>query len=91
MVEELLMPAIHMYPIGGSSHKSRRRIRKMDITGANDQEPSQQLKKARLDIIELYQENMELRRQLASKTMEVSTTQGHEGNVAWFKRQFKEA
>jgi hypothetical protein len=43
----------------------------MDIIGANDQEPYQQLKKARLDIMELYQENMELRWQLASKTMEV--------------------
>jgi hypothetical protein len=34
---------------------------------------------------------MELRWQLATKTMEVSTTQGHEGNVAWLKRHLREA
>jgi hypothetical protein len=34
---------------------------------------------------------MELRRQVAKKTMEVSTTQGREGNIAWIKRQLKEA
>jgi hypothetical protein len=35
--------------------------------------------------MELYQENMELRQQLASKTLEASTTHGNEGNVAWLK------
>jgi hypothetical protein len=62
----------------------------MDTTGVNDQEPSQQLKQAKLAITELYQENMELRRQLATKTMEASTVQGREGNVAWLKRQLRE-
>lgn len=34
---------------------------------------------------------MELRWQLATKTKEASGAQGHEGNVAWLKRQLKEA
>jgi hypothetical protein len=44
VAEELLMRAIRLEPARGSSRESRRRTRKMDITGANDQEPSQQLK-----------------------------------------------
>jgi hypothetical protein len=67
------MHAIWLDPVGGSSHERRRRTRKMDIIGANDQEPSQQLKQVNLAIIKLYQENMELRQQLASNTMEAST------------------
>jgi hypothetical protein len=85
------MCAIRLEPAGGSSRESRRRTREMDTTGVNDQEPSQQLKQAKLAITELYQENMELRRQLATKTMEASAAQGHEGNVAWLKRQLREA
>ena len=77
MAEELLMHAIQLELAGGSSRESRRRTREMGTIGANDQEPSQQLNQAKLAIAELYQENMELRRQLATKTMEVPTTQGH--------------
>jgi hypothetical protein len=90
VAEELLMHAIRLEPAGGSSHEGRSRTRKVDITGANDQEPSQQLKQAKLAITELYQENMELRRQLATKTMEASAAQGREGNMAWLKRQLRE-
>jgi hypothetical protein len=32
-----------------------------------------------------------LRQQLAAKTLEVSTSQGHEGNTTWLKRQLREA
>jgi hypothetical protein len=74
------------HPAGGLSRESRSRTREMDTTGVNDQEPSQLLKQAKLAITELYQENIELRRQLATKTMEASTTQGREGNVTWLKR-----
>jgi hypothetical protein len=92
VAEELLMRAIWLEPAGGSSRENRSRTRREDITGVNDQEPSQQLKQAKLAITELYQENMELRRQLATKTTEASTTvQGREGNVAWLKRQLREA
>jgi hypothetical protein len=66
-------------------------MRRIDSMGTNDQETSQQLKQAKLAIVELYQENRELRQQLATKTMEASTTQGHEGNVTWLKRQLREA
>jgi len=41
-------------------------------------------------ITELYQENMELRRQLATKATEVSETQGRKGNMAWLKRNLRE-
>jgi hypothetical protein len=59
--------------------------------GTNEETPSQQLKQAKLAIVELYQENRELKRQLATKTAEASTAQSHRGNVTWLKRQLKEA
>lgn len=61
VVEELLMHAIHLEPAGGSSCEGKSRTREIDIKEMNDQEPSQQLKQAKLAIGELYQENMELR------------------------------
>jgi cell shape-determining protein MreC len=51
--------------------------------GTNVQDPSQQLKQMQLAIAELYQENKELRQQLATKTIEVSTMQGREGHMTW--------
>ena len=59
--------------------------------GTNGQDPSQQLKKVKLAIAKIYQENRELRQQLATKTIEVSAAQGHEGNMTWLKRQLREA
>jgi hypothetical protein len=91
VAEEVLMHAIQLEPAGGSSHKSKSRTREMGTTRANDREPSQQLKQAKLAIAKLYQENMELRWQLATNTMEASATQGREGNVAWLKRHLREA
>jgi hypothetical protein len=49
------------------------------------------LKQVKLAITELYQENRELRQQLATKTIEVSAAQGHEGKVTWLKIQLREA
>jgi hypothetical protein len=49
------------------------------------------LKKAQLTIVEIYQENREMRQQLVAKTLEASTSQGREGNVTWLKRQLSEA
>ena len=57
--------------------------------GENEEAPSQQLKQEKLAISELYQENRELRKQLATKTTEASTTQIHEGNMAWMKRKLR--
>jgi hypothetical protein len=85
------MHAIWLEPTRGSSREGRRKKREMDIAGVNDQDPSQQLKQGKLAIDEFYHQNKELRRKLATKAMEVSTTQGHEGNVAWLKRQLKDA
>jgi hypothetical protein len=66
-------------------------MRGMDVTGLNDQEPSQKLKQEKQAIAELYQENRELRQQLATRTIEVSAAQGREGNVTWLKRQLRES
>jgi hypothetical protein len=52
---------------------------------------SQQMKQANMAITEIYQEIMELRRQLASKTTEASAAQGREGNMAWLKMHLREA
>jgi hypothetical protein len=73
------------------SRKNKNRARREDVTGENEQAPSHQLKKEKLAIAELFQENMELRKQLTTKGMEASTTQGHRGNVAWLKRHLREA
>jgi hypothetical protein len=56
-------------------------MRRMDFMGTNDQETSQQLKQEKLTIPKLYQENRELRQKITTKTIEVSETKGHEGNV----------
>jgi hypothetical protein len=87
VAEKLLMRIVRLEPVEGTSRESGRRMRRMDVTGTNDQDPSQQLKQVKLAIVELYQENRELRQQLATKTIEVSAAQGHEGNVTWLKRQ----
>jgi hypothetical protein len=66
-------------------------MRRMDVTGTNDQDPSQQLKQEKLSIAKFYLENRELRQHLATKTIEVSATQGREGNVTWLKIHLREA
>jgi hypothetical protein len=91
IVEQLLMRVVRLEPLEGTSRESGRRMRRMDVHGSNDQETSQQLKQAKLAIVELYQENRELRQQLATKITEASTTQGREGNMTWLKRQLREA
>jgi hypothetical protein len=83
--------AIRLETVGGLSREDMSRTRKEDITGANDREPSQKIKQAKMALSKLYQENMELRRQLVTKTMETSAMQGREGNVAWLKSLLKEA
>jgi hypothetical protein len=39
----------------------------------------------------LYQENRELRKKLAERTVETSASQSREGNVNWLKKQLREA
>jgi hypothetical protein len=91
IAKELLRHAIRLELVGRSGHEDRNRARKGDVAGANEETPSQQLEQAKLAIAELYQENRELRRQLATKTVEASAAQSHQGNVAWLKRQLREA
>jgi hypothetical protein len=91
IAEELLMRAIRLEPVEGPSREACDRRRRTDTEGIDIREPSQQLKQAQLAIVELYQENRELRQQLAAKTLEASTSQGREGNMTWLKRQLREA
>jgi hypothetical protein len=91
ITEKLLMRVIRLEPLEGTSRESRSRTRRMDASGSNDQETTQQLKQAKLSIAKLYQENRKLRQQLATKITEASTTQGREGNATWLKRQLREA
>jgi hypothetical protein len=64
-------------------------MRRTNIEGADVLESFQQLKQAQLTIVELYQENRELRQQLAENTLEVSASQGHEGNMMRLKRELR--
>jgi hypothetical protein len=68
------MPVVLLEPLESFSQGSGSRTRRMDSTSSNDQKTSQQLKQAKLAIVELYQENMELREQLAKNITEASTT-----------------
>ena len=63
---------------------------KEESMGTNEETPSQQLKKEKMAIVKLYQENRELKRQLVTKTTESSIAKIHGGNVAWMKRQLRE-
>jgi hypothetical protein len=65
-------------------------MRRTDALSSNVQEPNQNLEKEKIDIVELYQENRELRQKLAENTLEVLAQQGREGNVTWLKRQLRE-
>jgi hypothetical protein len=79
------MHDVRLDPVEGTSQESRSRIRSMDVVGTNDQEPSQQMKQAKLAFVELYQKNGDLRQHLATNTIEVSVAQHREGNVTWLK------
>jgi hypothetical protein len=51
----------------------------------------QQLERAKLAIAELYQENRELRHQLAEKDQGITSSQGHAGSTVWLQRRLWEA
>jgi hypothetical protein len=87
---ELLRRVIQLEPAGKSSRNAGSEQGKRMSMGENEEAPSQQLKQAKLAIAELYQENRELRRQLATKTAEASAAQSHGGNMAWLKRNLRE-
>jgi predicted RNase H-like nuclease (RuvC/YqgF family) len=77
--------------VGKLNRECKIRTRNLEDTGTNKEMESQQLKQAKLAIVELYQENGELKRQLATKTTKPSVAQSRGGNVAWLKRHLKEA
>jgi hypothetical protein len=91
VAEELLMRAIRLEPVKGSSREPCDRRRRLDIEDMDTREPSQQLKQAHLAIAQLYQENKELRKQLVERTVETSTSHSRERNATWLKRQLSEA
>jgi hypothetical protein len=80
------MCIVQLELVEGTSRESRRIMRSMDVMGTSDQDPSQWLKKVKLAIAKLYQENRELRQEPTTKTIEVSAAQGHEENITWLKR-----
>jgi hypothetical protein len=85
------MRIIRLEPLEGTSRESGSRTRRVDASSSNDQEIAQQLKQAKLSIDELYQQNRELRQELATKITEASVAQGCEGNMTWLKIQLQEA
>jgi hypothetical protein len=60
VVEELLMHTIRLEPVEGPSRETCDRRRRKYTEGMDICEPSQQLKKEKIAIAELYQENREL-------------------------------
>jgi hypothetical protein len=80
------MHTIRLEPVKGTSQERWSRMRRKDTQGTYVCESSQQLTQAQLAITELYQEHKELRQQLAAKTLKVSASEGHKGNVTWLKR-----
>jgi hypothetical protein len=64
----LLRCTTQIEPDGKSSQKCGIRTRKANAVRTNEEAPSQQLKQAKMAIAKLYQENRELKRQLATKT-----------------------
>jgi hypothetical protein len=89
--EYLLMRAIWLEPIEGPSRETCDRRRRTNIEGMVIREPSQQLEKDKLAIVELCQENRELRHQLAANTLKASTSHVREGNMNWLKKQLRES
>jgi len=85
-VEELLIRSIDLEPIKNTSRGRGSRMRSMDASRSNVRDPTQQMEQAQISIVEIYLENRELRWKLAAKTLEVSTSQGCEGNITWLKR-----
>jgi hypothetical protein len=89
--KRLLMRIVQLEPVEGARKGIDERWRKSGDENVNVQELSQQLKQAQHAIAELYQENRELRRQLAERTIEMPTSQSRAGNVNWLKKQLREA
>jgi hypothetical protein len=85
------MRAIRLEPVEGASKGIDERQRKSSDENMNVQELSQQLKQAQHAIAEIDQENMELRRQLAERTVETPASQSRAGNVNWLKKKLREA
>jgi hypothetical protein len=91
------MRTIQLEPVEGASKGIDKRQRKLGDENTNFHEFSQQLKKAQHAIAELYQENRELRRHMAERTIETLVSQSQAcqlpptsptsrgGNVNWLK------
>jgi hypothetical protein len=85
------MCVVRLEPVEGSRWEICDRQRRLGTESMDVLEPSQQLKQAQLAITELYQEKMELRKQLAKRTVKTSMSHSREGNVNWLKRYLREA
>jgi hypothetical protein len=89
-LEESVMPTNHSELVGTTGKGGRRRKGRVEESGASVENSAQQLEQAQFAIAELYQENRELRRQLAEKTQRIPP-QGRAGSTVWLQRQLREA
>ena len=80
-LKESVMPTDHSELVGTTGKGGRRRKGRAEETGASVENFSQQLEQAQFSIAELYQENRELRRQLAEKTQGISLSPGRRGSI----------
>jgi hypothetical protein len=69
--ERLLMHVVQLEPVEGSSRGIGERRRRSGMKTWRFRSHRSKLKQAQLTIAELYQENRELRRQLAERTVEM--------------------
>jgi hypothetical protein len=76
-------------PVGTTSRGSERRKEREKAPGSPVESPAQQLERAQLAIVELYQENRELQSQMVAKNREVSMSQGREGSTVFLQRRLR--
>jgi hypothetical protein len=89
--EESVMPTDRSQLVETADKGGKRGKGRSKSSGSSIGNSTQQLEQAQIAIAELYQENTELRRQLAEKTQGVSPLQGHGGSIVWLQRQLREA
>jgi hypothetical protein len=75
VVEKLLVCVVRLKLVEGSSREINERWRRLGTESMEVRESSRQLKQVQLAIVELYQENIDLRKQLAEKTVKTTSSQ----------------
>lgn len=89
-LEESIILTDHLELVGTNDKGGRRRKGRAEAPGASIENFTQQIEQAQFSIVELYQENRELRHQLAEKTQRILPPQGRAGSTIWLQRQLQE-